>query len=296
MSRNAGGERLIYAVRRQKGRYEVSELATSEYLALSLSILGVIFWAASPAIEVLLGDRGVLGSLGVGFVLLATAAYMTFQAIDQPYSVLPRVILAWGALCYLNFRFTPPIKLKPKSRDFSNCTPELLAGDHLATPIAKSKFRLRLWANFEVDPQPCELAICAAAEGRAFYGLFWTRSSNVLTPSVGICCLNIDDSCRGHYLPRGTVRSDETPLSLMVRNECKVDTDLITIRTSVYANVGTSGGGIGASAPGVGGASVSLTKSDLGVEVDMGTFVWKCRRGEQESANPAAEADGVAAA
>lgn len=260
----------------------MEQLSAEEFLVLALSLLGLVLWASSPILEALLGDRGALGSLGIGVALLAHAVYLTRQDFSPPYGMLPRGILVWGALCYLSFRLTPPRKVTPGKKFSKHCTPQLISGRYLSSPFQESKVRLRLWASFEVDPQPCELAICAAAEGRAFYGIFWTSSSAVLTPSVEICCLDINDACRGHYVPRGGTRRDETPLSLAVRNEYRVDADLVTIWTSIYASVGTSGGGVGASAPGVGGGSVSLTKSDLGVEVDMGTFVWRCCRGTAE--------------
>jgi hypothetical protein len=251
-----------------------------QYLDIWLLIAGVSLWLASPLFERAAGEQATVGALLGGTVALASAALVAvFLTLNPAFAWTATAFLCWGALVYGAFWLMPE---EPAPKDLSladHCKPKLIFGESHFLMDHKWTLRTRLTAKFEVKPSDCRLAVSAWAYGRVFYGLFYTGRPLALTPTVDIVCSTVKGGgCKAlAYVSAATLRA-ESPVQLQVQHDIKEDDDEVTVRTTMTASVGASGGSIGASAAGFGG-SIGLTSAGLTFQQAMGMFRWRCEAG-----------------
>ena len=252
------------------------ELTSTDNVAVSLLAVGVLLWAMAPVFEALAGDRGALSALIAGYALLLSSTTLSFLAethIATHY--LSISVLGWGIGTYIAFLATPEGKPPKFYSSDRHCAPTLIHGTPKHYSDHKWKIRARLTVDFDVVPTSCSLSVSVWASGRAYYGLYFTKESFPLQPSVDVVCIEIaDGSCRALGQITGEIERNESPLLLRVDHAISESSDELNVRTTITAAVAASGGSLGASY--VAGASVGLPNAALSFQVPMGTFFWRC--------------------
>lgn len=253
----------------------MDDITTANITVLTLFIIGTFLWASSPLFERVAGDRGALGALGGGVVFLVSAAVigLLFDRAS-PISFLPVALIGWGALVYAYFRLAIEKKPSEFSGPVHHCVSKLIYGSPWDYEFRKWKIRTRLFARYSIAPSDSALEVSAWASGRAFYGLYFSRSTFELKSSLDVICTEDSSSCRITAQMRGQSEYSESPLAIRVDHVTTPSSSDLTVRTSITAGVVASGGSLGVSV-GVGG-SVGMPNASLSTKQEMGTFLWRC--------------------